>query len=223
MSGFIDIYLPSSVPGYPCLSSPRFSTTITSASDGDEGRNRNWKHPLRKFKLPAGEARNWEVIADLMDMALILSGPWKSFAWRDPLDFASIRLATANEKTADILERLSPIDQNFGTGDGLTRVFQLTKLYQRGSFTYSRPILLPILDSLQLADAGAAIDAGFSVTRQGGVVTFDVAPLAGHALTWGGLFDIPVRFDSDEALDGVIQAFEAGGFAEINLDETRLC
>lgn len=222
MAEFIDTYLPAAIPGYPCMTSPKTSTTTTVASSGDEGRNRNWQHPLRKFKLPQAEARKWEVIDQLSKLFLVLGGPFSNFAFRDPMDFASVDLVGPNENQAFVLRRVTATDQVFGTGDGFARVFQLTKTYAYGPAAYVRPIGLPVLDTLLVADAGTPTEA-FSVTRPGGVVTFDVAPLAGHSLTWGGLFDVPVRFDSDDALDTIIQAFLVGGAAEINLDEQRLC
>jgi len=221
---FVDVYLPPSVPGYPCLISPVFSTTITVASSGDEGRNQNWQHPLRKIKLPAAQARQWTVIQDLQKHALVLAGPFNSFAFRDPMDFATVDLIEPNEPDASVLSRVTQSDQAFGTGDGVTRAFQLTKTYTRGPATYVRAIGLPLLTDVKIGDNGSLVPgANYSVSRPGGLVTFTSAPALGHALTWGGLFDIPVRFEADDSLDAVLQAFQVGGAAEINLQETRLC
>jgi uncharacterized protein (TIGR02217 family) len=219
---FVDVYLPPSVPGYPCQIAPITSTTITVASSGDEGRNSNWKHPLRKVKLPAASARQWDVISDLIDHFLALGGPKSSFAFRDPLDFASVKLKAPNEPQDFVLQRVTGADQAFGTGDGVTRVFQLTKTYSRGPASYVRDIGLPVLSTLVLFDNGAPAGS-YSVTRPGGVVTFASAPDAGHALTWGGLFDIPVRFDGDDSLAVIVAAFQVGGAADIPLQEARLC
>lgn len=224
MSGqFVDIYLPPQVPGYPCIVSPVTSTTITEASSGDEGRNKNWRHPLRTIKLPAAQAREWPVIDALQTHFLVTGGPFNSWAFRDPFDFASCALLGPNEPGATVLARVRGLDQAFGTGDGLTRTFQLTKTYARGAApAYVRPIGLPLLSSLVILDAGAAAGSHV-VSRPGGVVTFDDAPLDGHALTWGGLFDIPVRFEADDSLDAVVAAFVVAGASELNLREARLC
>jgi len=226
MSGqFVDVYLPPSVPGYPCLASPVFSTTITVASSGDEGRNSNWQHPLRKFKLPAAQARSWDTIQDLITHFLVLGGPFNSFAFRDPMDFATVPLLGPNEPTKPplgVLARVTGNDQQFGTGDGLTRTFQLTKTYTRGPSTYVRQIGLPVLSTVIIFDNGAPAGA-FTLSRPGGLVTFAAAPDDTHVLTWGGLFDVPVRFEADDSLDTVLQAYQVGGAAEINLQEARLC
>ncbi len=48
----------------------------------------------------------------------------------------------------------------------------------------------------------------FSVDALSGVVTFDVAPALGVAVTAGFLFDVPVRFDIDR-LDVELPGFDA--------------
>lgn len=222
MSQFLDVYLPPSVPGYPCVIGPVYSTTITEAASGDEGRNKNWQHPLRKIKLPAAPARQWDIIQDLLDHVLVMGGPFSDFPFRDPFDFATVRLLAPNEAQTGVLSRVTLADQVLGTGDGFTRVFPLRKTYERGPYSYVRDIGLPVLSTVLVGDNGAAAGA-HTVTRYGGEVTFTAAPAVGHALTWGGLYDIPVRFDSDDALSAIVAAFQAGGFAEINLDEQRVC
>lgn len=223
MAGFIDVYLPSTIPGYPCVRGPRTSTTITELASGDEGRNRNWAHPKRKFQLPAADARkDFDRILDLEDHFLILDGPANSFPLRDPHDYASVRLAYPNEPAASVLARLTAEDQPLGTGDGVTRAFPLGKAYTRGGQTYLRSIGLPVIANLLIADNGTPTSA-YTVTRPGGVVTFTVAPTAGHTLTWGGLFDTPVRFESDDALMTVVKSYQVSGFAQVTFVETRLC
>lgn len=224
MGAFYDVYLPPSVPGYPCTVTPTTSTTITEVSGGDEGRNRNWSQPKRKIELPAAEGRLWDIIADLNDHFLVLDGPSAGFPFRDPFDYASVRLLGPNESQNSVLQRVTPTDQALGTGDGLTRTFQLTKAYSRGSYTKARTIGLPVLSNLMVADNGSLVSSSsYSVSRPGGLVTFTTAPAAGHALTWGGIFDIPVRFETDDALNAIVRAFLVGGFAKINLVETRIC
>jgi uncharacterized protein (TIGR02217 family) len=221
MTQFIDVYLPSAIPGYPCLSEPRFSTTITQVSGGDEGNNQNWVHALRRFTLPEA-VREFSVILDLLDHGYIMAGPHRAFPFRDPLDFASVRLLVPNEPTVDVLLRISATDQALGTGDGLTRTFQLAKTYSRGGQTYARTIGLPLTADLLIADNGTPT-AAYTVTRPGGLVTFTDAPDDGHALTWGGLFDVPVRFESDDAIAAMVKTYQVGGAAQLVLDEVRLC
>jgi hypothetical protein len=54
-------------------------------------------------------------------------------------------------------------------------------------------------------------------------VTFDTPPLAGHPIKAGYLFDVPVRFESDDAFEGILRTYAIGGFADITLIEVRPC
>jgi uncharacterized protein (TIGR02217 family) len=219
MGEFVDQYLPAKVPGLPCVSAPRFKTTIQVNAAGNERRNQEWEHPLQRFVLPEAVARDWSVVQALGKHWRIMRGPFRSWPWRDPLDFASCDLFKPNQ-----VPTTSKTDQALGTGDGFTTTFQLKKRYTVGSETYARTIHLPVLASLALDDNGVLIPgANYSVSRPGGEVTFVTPPLAGHALTWGGLFDCEVRFESDDAFEGILRALHAGGFGELTLIELRPC
>jgi len=218
---FLDIYLPDAVPGYPCVSSPRFKTTIQLNASGNERRNQEWEHPLHRFVLPEALARTTDVINDLKKHWLITAGPYYSFPWRDPLDKASIdHVPNAIDEEIDISE----LDQEIGTGDGYTDSFQLVKRYSRGGNNYDRTIHLPVLSSVLIADNGALVsESDYTVSRPDGIVTFDTPPLAGHILTAGFLFDVEVRFESDDQLETLVRTWQAGGFADLTLVEVRPC
>jgi uncharacterized protein (TIGR02217 family) len=217
---FLDAYMPPEVPGYPCVSAPRTNTSIQVNAGGGEHRNQNWEHPLHRFVLPEG-VRNWTVVLGLGKMWRITAGPYKSFAWRDPLDFSSGDLPVPNPETDPVP---TMTDQALGTGDGFTQAFQLTKRYTYGGENYDRLIHLPVLSTVVVADNGVLVSASdYTVTRPGGVVTFDTPPLAGHVLTAGFLFDVEVRFESDDAFEGVLRTWQAGGFSDITLIEVRPC
>lgn len=224
---FLDIYLDDQIAGFPCNSSPRFNTTITTAWSGDENRNRNWLHPLRKFNLPDAIREHVQYEA-IQDHWLIMGGPEKSFPFVDPLDFASRPLEVPNE-APDI----AGDDQSFGVGDGTTRAFQIQKTYVRQSGTYTRPIYLPVISSLIVELNGFAPEdvpalqggpyAIVSVTRPGGVILFDHAPQAGMTVTGGFLYDVAVRFEADDSFDGIVQSYQVSGFAALTFVELRPC
>lgn len=217
---FLDTYMPDEIPGYPCVSSPRFKTTITSDWGGSEGRNQEWEHPLFKFVLPQG-VRHWSAVQGLSKMWKVTAGPFHTFPWRDPLDFSSADLVIPNPETDPVP---SITDQAIGTGDGIADTFQLVKTYTYGSGSYERTIHLPVLSTVVIANNGVLVDpADYTVTRPGGAVQFDVPPANGHAITAGFLFDVEVRFESDDAFEGILQTWQAGGFADITLIEVRPC
>lgn len=217
---FIDIYMPEEVPGYPCVSAPRTKTTITPNSGGHERRNQEWEHPLHTFTMPEG-IRTWSVVQNLGKMWRVTAGPFHSFAWQDPLDFTSGDLDVPNP---DVEPTPSMTDQHLGFGTGFTDSFQLVKTYSYGGQEYDRTIYLPVLGTVVIADNGVLVpDTDYTVSRPGGVVTFDVPPANTHVITAGFLFDVEVRFESDDAFEGILRTWQAGGFSDLTLVEVRPC
>lgn len=218
---FLDIYMPEEVPGYPCISAPQTKTTIQVNAGGSERRNQEWDHPLHRFILPEAIARDWSVVEDLKKHWLITKGPYYSFAWRDPLDFSSGDLPAPNPQTAPVPTML---DQALGTGDGFTDSFQLKKRYSYGGQTYDRDIHLPVVPTLVISNNGVLVSASaYTVSRPGGVVTFNTPPVAAHVLKAGFLFDVEVRFEADDIFEGILRTWQAGGFADLTLIEVRPC
>jgi uncharacterized protein (TIGR02217 family) len=221
---FLDIYMPDEVPGYPCVSAPRTKTTIQVTAGGNERRNQEWQHPLHRFVLPEAIARNWGVVEDLKKHWLITRGPYYSFPWQDPLDKASCDLLCANELEADVIARISRSDQFVALGDGFTDSFQLVKTYSRDSEDYSRDIHLPVLSTVLVAIDGVLVDpANYTVSRPGGIITFDTPPADNATITAGFLFDVEVRFESDDAFESLVRTWQVGGFADLTLIEVRPC
>lgn len=91
--------------------------------------------------------------------------------------------------------------QGFGTGDGASTEFQLYRAY--GGF--SEPIYSAVVTDLKVA--GVTLPGTDYAVGETGLVTFDVAPANGAALTWTGTFAFLCRFD-DDTLD--LQRFLTG-------------
>jgi uncharacterized protein (TIGR02217 family) len=64
---------------------------------------------------------------------------------------------------------------------------------------------------------------GWSVSREGGIVTFDSAPAGSTTITAGFYFDVPVRFESDDALEAIVFSYQTSSFADLVLMEVPLC
>lgn len=219
---FIDEYLADEVPGYPCISSPRWSSAITQVDSGAERVNQRWEHPLHRYTLPDA-IREHVTFEGVHDHWLIMRGPVFTFPFRDPLDFASVALSLPNT-----IPVTSDLDQTIGTGDGLTTDFQLTKTYTVGSSTYVRNIYHPIVSTVEVSVNGAEPSTlspplTWSVSRTTGVVSFNEPPSPGEIIRAGYLFDVEVRFESDEAFDGIVRTYGVSGFADITLIEVRPC
>lgn len=220
MSRFLDTYSPEEMPGYPCISSPRWSTHIVTVDSGDETANARWADPLHTFTLPS-VPRKHEHYAAVRNHWYAMRGPLHTWPFRDPLDFASVELVAPNREPT-----ITPLDQAIGTGDGVTTDFQLIKTYYSGAQTYERQIFLPIHSTVRVAlDAVEEADSPstWTVTRQGGVVSFVTPPGLGVAITAGFFFDCNVRFESDDTFGGILKNWEVAGFADIALVEVPLC
>jgi uncharacterized protein (TIGR02217 family) len=216
MTRFVDVYLDPKTPGYPCFSSPRWSTEIVQVDSGAEQVNQRWAHPLNRYTIPEA-VRDMEIFNAVRDHWLVMRGPLHTFPWKDPLDFASVPLDAPN-----LTPVVSGLDQDLGVGDGFKTDFQIYKKYERGTQFYNRKISLPVLTSLIVMINGVATTA-YTCSRPGGVISFAYAPAAGDVLTCGFLFDVEVRFEDDASFDGIIQTFGLGGFADMTLIETRSC
>lgn len=228
---FIDEYLPEKIRGYPFTSSPRWSTSITQSFNGDERRNQNWQHPLHRFTAPECVTCQ-EQLEDIKDAWYALAGPADSFPFRDPLDFASRGLPEPNMAPPILLHTDQFLGRRVGQvyeraiGDGLTNEFQLVKEYTFGTRTYRRLIYLPVLTSIMLGIDGVQVaDSEYfaEVDRYGGKVRFDPAPPNGAVLTWGGLFDVECRFESDESFDAITRSYGVTGAADLSFVELRPC
>lgn len=279
MARFVDTYAPEEMPGYPCLSSPRWSTRIVQVDSGDEQTNSRWAHPLFRYTLPA-VARKMEHYLAVYKLWMAMQGPARTFPFRDPLDFASVDLVQPNlEPTITVLDQVAT------AVDGSTTVFQLQKVYTHGDVTYTRDIILPVLSTLRVAVDGVealgtswlistayVVDdrrsveqfdgsqpnftcilahtsantnrpgtganwetywrlggGPYTVTRPGGVLTFDTpqesadSPTIPAVVTAGFYFDVEVRFESDDAFDGMLKNWNTSGYADITLLEVRHC
>jgi uncharacterized protein (TIGR02217 family) len=219
---FLDIYMPDEIGGYGWVSAPRTKTTIQVTAGGNERRNQEWEHPLHRFVNPEIISRpDQQSLIDLKKHWLVMRGPYYSFPLSDPHDKATID-HVPNAIDDDIA--VTSIDQALGTGDGFTTQFQMVKRYTRGGQNYDRDIHLPVLSTVLIANDGVLVDsADYSVSRPGGIVTFDVPPGSGDVLTWGGLFDVEVRFESDDQLEQIMRTWQAAGASDITLIEVRPC
>lgn len=224
---FVDEYLPAKIRRYPFRSAPRTSTRITQVKSGHEHRNRNWIHPLHKFTAPEAIECH-DDLEDVKDAWLALGGPFTTFPFRDPLDFASRRLTAANK-----VPTIGPTDQVIATADGTEESFQLIKTYNFGSASYARRITLPIVSTVQIymnaldpATANPTLPGGpyvWTVDRETGLIAPDKFVTAGVVITAGFLFDVIARFEDDDTYEGIVQAFEVSGHADLSFVEVRPC
>lgn len=162
---------------------PTFLTEIVTIEAGHERRNQRWSQPRRVYDAHTG-------VRSAADQA-VLASFFQARAGRA----RGFRLKDWDDCTSALDGVSAPVwnDQQIGTGDGTTTVFQLIKTYG----TQQRLVRKPVSGSVTVGINGVTLASGWSVDITTGLVTLGAAPLAGQAVTAGFQFDVPVRFDTD--------------------------
>ncbi|MBL8186594.1 MAG: TIGR02217 family protein [Acidobacteria bacterium] len=170
---------------------PEKSTTvIASPFSGVSQRNVNRLDPLHRYTITTALLTQAQMSA-LREFFHCRDGMARGFRMKDCMEF----WASSDGSFA------SPIatPNNFGTGNGSTTVFGLYKTYSSGGVTRTRRIVKPVSGSVSIYKNGVlqTLTTDYTIDYTTGIVTFTSAPTNGHALTWTGMFHIPVRFATD--------------------------
>lgn len=187
---------------------PDWPAEIVSLGSGREERNTPLSSPLRTYDARYGVRRPNEAY-EILQLYLVAMGRLRGFRFKDWTDYRSGPPATLPAAT----------DQALGTGTGVATQFQLRKTYEVAAQSFVRTITRPRAGILVAIDGAVLDPADFSVNLVTGIVTFDAAPAIGAVLTWGGEFDVPVRFDC--ALSQVEMNGPISGIPSIFLKELR--
>ncbi len=184
-------------------------TEIVTLASGREHRNGRWADSRRRYDAGLG-VRTVDALHAVLAFFEERRGRLYGFRFRDRVDCKSCSPSGV----------LQPNDQPVGIGDGVTTEFQLVKKYGAGFAPYERPIRKPVAGTVRVAVAGSEVTlgAGLSCDATTGVLTFAAPPAPGAAITAGFVFDVPVRFDTDE-LEFDLSAFDAGAIPAIPLIE----
>jgi uncharacterized protein (TIGR02217 family) len=213
MPAFHEILFPLSI-AFGSSGGPERRTDIVLLASGHEERNTRWADSRRRYNAGTG-------VHSLADLHTLIGffeerrGRLYGFRWRDRTDWKSC----PPHQTPDAE------DQQIGTGDGTTPVFQLTKAYGSGIAPYERSITKPVAGSVTIAIDGdeKTLSVDFLVDHATGLVTFQSGhiPPADSIITAGFEFDVPARFDTDR-LDVNLASFEAGDVPSVPVVEIRV-
>jgi uncharacterized protein (TIGR02217 family) len=209
--GFHEVRFPTNL-SFGSVGGPERRTEIVALANGFEERNTPWEHARRRYD--AGLAmRSLDDVEDLIAFFEARRGQLYGFRWKDWLDYKSC--APSRQVAFD--------DQIIGQGDGVTRVFQLSKTYDSGGHSYTRPITKPVANSVRVGVDGAALmeAIGFSVDVGTGAVTLSDVPAPEALVTAGFEFDVPVRFDTDR-IQTSMSSFRAGEVPSVPVVEVRV-
>lgn len=189
---------------------PDWPAEIVTLASGHEERNTRVSAPLRTYDARYG-VRTPDELYEVLELYLVAKGRLHGFRLKDWSDYRSRaphQMPTHN-------------DQDLGTGDGETTAFQLVKRYARGAHEFFRTIKKPVAGTVLIGVGGVNTPAGWTLDAATGIVTFAAAPAIGEALTWGGEFHVPVRFDC--RLDQISHRTAAiGDIPSILLKEIRV-
>lgn len=191
---------------------PERRTEIVTLSNGFEERNSPWAGSRRRYDAGLG-VRSLDDLAEVISFFEARHGQLHAFRWKDWTDYKSCRPSG----------QPSAADQRIGTGDGVRKLFALSKAYASGAQTYHRAIAKPVDGTVLIAVAGSALAYGvdYSVNHETGEVSFVTAPAAGAEVTAGYEFDVPVRFDADR-ISTSLSGFAAGDIPSIPVVEVRV-
>lgn len=186
-------------PSFGFIAEPMYSVTVIERASGIERRNRNWTYPLHRYTASVGP-RGEEEVAEILEFWHAVGGRAIGFRFRDGVDYQSCRI---NETPADDDQPLLLV------AGSSPPEYQLVKRYTAGARDQDRPILKPLAGTILIADGGVpkAETTDYTIDYTTGRVSLLFTPAG--TLTWGGEFDVPVRFDSEfpvEIFDKRIQS-----------------
>lgn len=186
----------------------RFATEIKTGRSGHEFRNRRWAEPLREYSMSYG-ARSMDDVLITLEFSYKTAGSWLGFRMKDWVDF----------KSCPPLQDIEGTNQSLGLGDGNTYYFRINKRY---SATYTRRIYKPRPSTMVVFVNGSALpQTEWFVDSINGIIVFKDPPANTAVLTWGGEFDVPVRFEED-VLEVLTHFYQCGETGNIGIREVRI-
>lgn len=159
---FLEIRFPTEI-SYGASGGAEFSTDVTVLGSGFEQRNARWATPRAQWNVATAIKSSVE-LDQVFDFFRVAKGRLNGFRWKDWMDFKS---------TEDMLAAISATDQNIGTGDNTTKIFQVKKNYTFGPNTVARDIKKLVTATTTIAVAGNAV-GNWSADENTGLITFSI-------------------------------------------------
>jgi uncharacterized protein (TIGR02217 family) len=208
---FHEVRFPSSL-SFGSVGGPERRTDVVTLANGFEERNTPWAHSRRRYDAGLG-LRALEDIELLIAFFEARQGQLYGFRWKDWSDYKSARPSA--EVAFD--------DQEIATGDGSTRVFQLSKTYRSGAYSYQRPVTKPVAGTVRVGIGQDALREGvdYALDTTTGQITLNHAPEHGLSIKAGFEFDVPVRFDTS-SIQTSVASFQAGEAPAVPVVELRV-
>ena len=165
-------YLPGQTPAV--TKSPKWSTEVIRSASGRERRTSFWPYPLWQFELTYEVIRHRPTNDELTvfwEFFNAMQGQFGTFLFVDPSD---CQIST-------------PFP--FGTGDGATTTFQLSRPLN----SFIEPVYAAAFPTVYVNGVYTPITGA-----PNGKVVFGAPPVGGAALTWSGFYYFGCRFLQDD-------------------------
>ena len=199
-------------PRYGYISEPMYSVTVIETASGLERRNRNWQYPLTRLTITVGPNEGGNAsVQELLRFYHAVHGSAFGFRVKDWADFKSCavdEIPAATDCPLLLVTGSSPDE------------YQLIKRYSYGTFDQDRPIFKPVSGTILIEDDGDPKTEGvdYTINYTTGRVTLNFVP-SSTGPTWGGEFDLPMRFDGPLPIEIISYRHQSASFS---LKEIRL-
>lgn len=197
---FIETRFPDDI-AYGSVGGPNYSTDIVITQGGYEQRNANWSQARAQYNVAHG-IKTQAQLNTLIAFFRARKGRADGFRFKDWSDYQATR-------------------QSIGTGDGATKIFQLSKIYSSGTTSETRTISKPVTGTVNVYLNSVLQNSGYTLDTTTGLITFTTAPGSGAAVTADFQFDVPVRFDTDR-LAATLDSYTTYSWHDIPLVEIRV-
>lgn len=208
IDSFDNVQFPLSI-SFGATGGPEFRNEIVQMTSGFEQRNARFSKSLHLYDAGTG-VRSKRDLYQVLAFFEARHGSLIGFRFRDPFDSRSSQEG----------QMITPSDQILGIGNGEQSSFALTKTYFAAQQMPSRRIVLPVVETVEVALNGT-LTTDWSLDETTGSIVFSEPIEAGVVVSAGFEFDVPVRFDTEQLVLSVA-TFEAGSIPSIPLKEVRL-
>lgn len=175
-------------PSLGVQSAPAYLVNVARMQSGSERRNRFWQYPLHRFTVSV-DPRAVDEVQTVLEWWHAMGGMECGFRWKDWADYKSCRVNAT----------VTPLDQPFAAGAGSPLGYQLIKRYTVATRDQDRVILKPVAGTVRVANGSGDEQASnlWDLDTATGILT-PLPGFVGVPTTWGGEFDVPVRFDGSD-------------------------
>ncbi len=199
MDSFIETRFPDDI-AYGSTGGPEFSTNIAMTQNGYEQRNINWSDARAQYNVSHG-IKNEEQLRELLSFFRARFGRAIGFRFKDWTDY--------------IIK-----NQIIAIADGQGREFQINKIYNSGSSSYTRIITKIVTSTLFVSINDIAQEGAYTIDLNSGILLFDNPPASSAEIVISCEFDVPVRFDTDQ-LSASIDGYGTNSWRNIRLIEIK--